>query len=141
MGIKKCLLPLTWIKPYKVLAGIFAPHAEKLQTNRITGQDYRRRTPISLSFITSLRVARNKGAGRIDPQSHLRKSNIAANSGLASRITLLFHQTIIHPTRRMPLLLWLLLVTRKPSIDNRQVLLQNRKRLMRSLFVTPWLST
>src|SRR5664280_295662 len=138
--IKKRLLPLTKIKAYKVLAGILAPHTKKLQPDLLPGQDRCCRAPIHFPFITRLRVARNKGAGCIDSQSHLRKPNIATDSGLTSFIPMLLHQTIVYPTRRMALLLRLVLVTRKPAVDNRQVLVKYRKRLMRPLLVTPWLT-
>src|SRR5208337_565966 len=138
--IKKRLLPLTIIKAYKGLAGILAPHAEKLYPDLLPGQDRGRRAPIRFPFMTCLRVARNIGVGRIDPQSHPRKPNIATDSGLAPFIPMLLHQTIVYPTCCMALLLRLVLVTRKPAIDNRQVLVKYRKRLMRPLLVPPWLT-
>ena len=120
--IKKRLLPLTNIKAYKVLARVLAPHAKKLQPDLLPGQDRRRRPPIRFPFMTRFRVAWNKGAGRIDSQSQLRKPNISADSGLAPFIPVLIHQTIVYPTSCMALFLRTALVTRKPTVDNRQVL-------------------
>gem|GEM_PF-5564914 len=137
MRIKKRLLPLTKIKADKVLAGILAPHAEIPQPNLLTGQDCRCLYPIHFPFLPCLRITGDKGAGSIKPQSLLCKSNVAANSGFASLIPMLLYQAVVYPTRHVALLLRAPLVTRKPTVDHRQIRLKNRKRLMSSLLVAP----
>ncbi len=60
VSIQKCLLTFTTIETYKVLAGIFAPHAEKLQPVLFAGYDCCSCAPVDFCFIARLRVARDK---------------------------------------------------------------------------------
>ena len=145
VSIEKCLLPFTTIETYKVLAGIFAPHAEKLQSMLFPGYDRRRRTPVNFCFIPSLRVAWDKGVWCFDPQNNLGKSHIAADSGFTPFIAMLIHQPIVYPVCRMPLLLRVVLVTLKPVVDSLPYNRQERGTADGSVPCTPmahrvWLS-
>ncbi|MCK8604306.1 hypothetical protein [Desulfoferrobacter suflitae] len=140
MRIKERLLPLARVQSDKVLTRVFAPHAEKLQPHFFSRYDSHRRAPIHLALITGLGVAWNKRARNCNTEPHLGKSHIALYSGFTPFKTLLIHQPVVYPMRRMSLLCRLLLVTFEPLVDNRQIIPQRRERLMIQLLVSPWLT-
>ena len=137
MRIEKRLLTLAWIKTDKVLAGIFAPHAEKLQPHLFARNDCHRRAPIDLGFMPSLRIAWNKGVRSLKPKSYLGESHIPTNRGFSPFEAMLIHQPIVYPMCRMSLLCRLLFVAFQPPVDGRQVIPQCREPLMIPLLVSP----
>jgi len=141
VGIKKGLLTLARIKPDKVFPRILATHTEKLHPCLLAGYDRRGRTPVNLGLETRLRVTGNESARQGKSQLHLGKTNIAANRGLGTTISMLRNQTIINPACRMTLLPGLVTIAQKPLIDSAHVPFENRKGLMLPLLVSPRLST
>ncbi len=141
VSIQKCLLPFTTIETYKVLAGILAPHAEKLQPVLFPSYDCRRCTPVNFRFIAGLQVAWDECLRGFDAKSYLGKFHIATYSGFTPFIALLIHQTAIYPVSRMPLLLRFVLVALKPVVDSQHVIAECGKRLMVPFFVSPWLTS
>lgn len=111
MRIEKGLLPFTRIEADKVFAGIFAAHAEKLQTNSLSRQNRRCRAPVNLRFAAGIRFTRNKRlSGRIKTQLQSRHPHITANGGFPASVTMFNPQSVINPSRRVPLLLRLFFV-------------------------------
>jgi hypothetical protein len=105
VSVKKGLLLLTGISPYKVLAGKPGAKTEIMKGCPYSPEDGDASAPVGVRLPAAVRLQDQKNARRLCAQSCFGQTNIAPDIYLAALVTLLRDQAGVYPPSRVPLLL------------------------------------